>query len=344
MTGLPTLLHTRLLAHRAPDFSFGFGFSAPFITGFEGAGRATETSDQRVGSDSTPPPTDVHTSTPTLPTTTTVPTSSSSSASSRAPSLPPSSAPPFPSVSSTRTQIPSNTLPTTTSQPTALQDSAGSTSEDSQSLTASAFTQTQTVTQVNDPIITSAPQKSLGGGAIAGIAVGTTLLAALLVVFLVLLYLRRRHRQEGSGKPEHLFTGGGKSGDGDKFPSDPWDIPPLNIEDTFPSPTLSPSSDASDRATIAHSIMINPASTLEKPESRGHIRPPQELPIGAVGGTQRANGRLTHSPLRIHETDGGVRLAGGRPGSETGLLYDDEDAPSDDAGATLPPPYSEVRY
>lgn len=74
---------------------------------------------------------------------------------------------------------------------------------------------------------------------------------------------------------------------------------------------------------------------------------PQELPIvaaiGAAGGPQRANGRLTRSPLRIHETDGGVRLAGGRPGSQESLLYNVEDARSD-AGSNLPPPYSEVRY
>ncbi|KAI0767787.1 hypothetical protein C8Q74DRAFT_1282433 [Fomes fomentarius] len=327
MTWLTPVLHTRQLVHRVPEFAGSTAFTTEFMMSvtIEGPSRATD-------STTTSLPglllsSSLFSSRP-------ISISSISSISShifstRSHTLPlptdvvrttvdPSPETPVPSVSSPRAQTPSDVLPIPSPPP---KDSAESIVQYSQSLTASAFTQTQTITQVNDPIITSTPQQSLSGGAIAGIAVGTALLAALLAVFLVLFYLRRRHRQEGSGKPESFFTGGGKSGDGDNAPSDSLDIPP-DIPDTVPSLLLDPSSDVSDHAIIAESNGVNPASTLEKPD-----------PIGAAG-----------SPPRLHEIDGGVRLAGGRPGSA--LPYDDEDALSrrDDDGSTLPPPYSEVRY
>ena len=80
---------------------------------------------------------------------------------------------------------------------------------------------------------------------------------------------------------------------------------------------------------------------------KGHLRDDAERPPtrDISPPLRSSNTPGTSIPTtRRHETDGGVRLAGGRPGSEDGVVLDIEEPRSLSSASTLPPPYSDIQY
>ena len=105
--------------------------------------------------------------------------------------------------------------------------------------------------------------------------------------------------------------------------------------------TKTRSSDILSQASGSHS---SPEGQCTGP--KGHLREDAERPpTRDVSPPPRSSSTpgTSLSTTRRHETDGGVRLAGGRPGSEDGVV-DIEEPRSLSSASTLPPPYSDIQY
>ena len=82
---------------------------------------------------------------------------------------------------------------------------------------------------------------------------------------------------------------------------------------------------------------LEPSEKLLR-EVRSRATPIVPEPVDAANEEYAASGYgIEHRRAPRHETDGGVRLAGGRVGED---LVDDFDQRSTSDGSTLPPPYS----
>ncbi|KAI0708293.1 hypothetical protein C8Q76DRAFT_799572 [Earliella scabrosa] len=161
----------------------------------------------------------------------------------------------------------------------------------------------------------SSPRQSLSMGAIVGITAAASILIAIIGTILVLRFLRRRRENTTQAM---LRVESGAENEHETL-----GIDPTNSDQTTPP---------------AARLLARPASpdasfVTDKSSWNAH----GSVPRAGMGGNQ------------MYAADGGVRLAGGRPGSEVGIApsqengEDTDDAGSDESACSiLPPPYSQV--
>ncbi|EJF58272.1 hypothetical protein DICSQDRAFT_149192 [Dichomitus squalens LYAD-421 SS1] len=236
----------------------------------------------------------------------------------------------------------SNTTSTTTTNPFGPTASPLSTS--GPSLTSSAPVQTH---PNSIPVHAPVSHPGMRTGTTAGIAVGAVSLAIACAVLFV--WIRRRRR-----RPTRLV--GGATPDLETATEEirplslPFPLQPNRRTQSLATLVIESLSD-NDGSLVPQAVSglgvlvpLEPSTSMAPIMSEKHansthriagpVQDPAETDSGA--SSNRAN---THTEgMRRHETDGGVRLAGGRAGD---VLDNDPDGRRDSVGSTLPPPYSD---
>ncbi|TBU57566.1 hypothetical protein BD310DRAFT_539523 [Dichomitus squalens] len=237
----------------------------------------------------------------------------------------------------------SNTISTTTTSP--FGPTASPLSASMPSSTSSAPVQTH---PDSIPAHASASHPGMRTGTIAGIAVGAVSLVIACAVLFV--WLRRRRR-----RPTRLV--GGATPDLETATEEirplslPFPLQPNRRTQSLATLVIESLSD-NDGSLVPQAVSglgalvpLEPSTSMapimseKRANSTHRIAGPVQYPAETDSGasTNRAN---THTEgMRRHETDGGVRLAGGRAGD---ALDDDPDGRRDSVESTLPPPYSDL--